>query len=104
MTYTQVLRDSQHLVDAETISTVDSIAPHCGDDVTIASARFWDRPAPAFAADENVLRTATLLAWEAGAVSGLEALDRLDSHGLLDYDYVASLMLDDMRARAGEVR
>lgn len=77
-----------------------TISPEYDDSVSIASARFWDRPPPVFAGEGNMLKTAILMAWEDGAISGIEAFDHIDAHGLVDYDYIVSLMLDDMRMRA----
>ncbi len=78
---------------------VDNLPEEYDDTVTLANARFWDRPAPYFSRKQTELQTAILLAWESGLISGLEATDHLDVHGILDYDYIISLMLDDMRSR-----
>jgi hypothetical protein len=79
---------------------VDNLPEEYDDTVTLANARFWDRPAPYFSRKQTELLTAVLLAWESSAISGFQAISHLDEHGVFDCDHVLSLMLDDIRSRA----
>jgi hypothetical protein len=82
---------------------VNAITTACHDpqdDLTLANAGLWIDPQP-FPVEDSVLKTAILLAWENGDIGGAQAFDQLHWNDLIDYDQVISLMIDEMRKKAG---